>query len=314
MVATAWTSRSFRALGTTAVVFVTDAWCEGAAVEIVAGVLDDIDRACSRFRADSDLERVNSSPGHPISVGATLLDALDAALHIARWTDGTVDPTIGECLRVLGYVADFAALERRQPPLTRVARVRGWSTVLVDRPRSMVQVPLGVRLDLGATAKAFAADRAASAVHQRLGSGALIGLGGDLAIAGPPPPGGWPVFVTDHHDSEADVDGSPPPGQHIELDYGGLATSSVTVRHWTRGNEPVHHIVDPATGRSAPIVWRTVSAAAASCVEANGASTAAIVMGERALEWLARLGLPARLVRADGTVVVMNGWPEPEAP
>ena len=96
----------------------------------------------------------------------------------------------------------------------------------------------------------------------------------------------------------------------VTLSGGGLATSGTTVRAWERGGRPRHHIVDPVTGDSAPAVWRTASVAAAGCVDANTASTAAIVLGERAVGWLRDSGLPARLVRANGTVVCLNGWPQ----
>jgi thiamine biosynthesis lipoprotein len=71
----------------------------------------------------------------------------------------------------------------------------------------------------------------------------------------------------------------------------------------------VHHIIDPATGEPAPVYWRTVSVAAGSCVDANTASTAAIIRGEAAVDWLNDAGLPARLVRPDGAVVTTAGWP-----
>jgi thiamine biosynthesis lipoprotein len=72
----------------------------------------------------------------------------------------------------------------------------------------------------------------------------------------------------------------------------------------------MHHIVDPRTGAPVASCWRTVSVAAASCVEANAAATAAIVKGEDALEWLERAALPARLVRRDGSVARTSAWPE----
>ncbi len=71
----------------------------------------------------------------------------------------------------------------------------------------------------------------------------------------------------------------------------------------------MHHVLDPRTGEPVEPVWRTVSVAAATCAEANIASTAALVLGERAGPWLAERGLPARLVRVDGTVKTQGGWP-----
>jgi FAD:protein FMN transferase len=81
------------------------------------------------------------------------------------------------------------------------------------------------------------------------------------------------------------------------------------VRRWMRGDRVVHHVVDPATGLSAEEHWRTVSVTAATCVDANIASTAALVMGARAAQWLHDRGLPARLVAPDGTVTRVGGWP-----
>jgi thiamine biosynthesis lipoprotein len=103
---------------------------------------------------------------------------------------------------------------------------------------------------------------------------------------------------------------TPEPGETVSIASGGLATSSTTVRRWSRGGIPVHHIIDPRTGLPAREVWRTVSVCAATCVDANTASTAAIVLGEHAPAWLARQGLPARLVRRDGGTVRIGGWPE----
>ncbi|HEX3317610.1 MAG TPA: FAD:protein FMN transferase, partial [Solirubrobacteraceae bacterium] len=91
---------------------------------------------------------------------------------------------------------------------------------------------------------------------------------------------------------------------------GGLATSSTTTRRWRRGGRDLHHILDPSTGAPCREVWRTATVAAGTCVRANVASTAAIVLGAAAPEWLAARGLPARLVRGSGEVVAVGGWPE----
>jgi thiamine biosynthesis lipoprotein len=129
-----------------------------------------------------------------------------------------------------------------------------------------------------------------------------VSLGGDIAVAGPAPAGGWPIGISDDHAAEASA-------ATVAISEGGLATSSTTVRRWRRGGLPAHHIVDPATGLPAAVVWRTVSVAAASCVDANVAATAAIVRGDSAPAWLAAAGLPARLAAADGRVVTLGGWP-----
>lgn len=292
-----------RALGTTARV-VVDAPAPGEALALMADELELVERACSRFRADSELSRVNDAAGRPVEVGPLLLHAVDVALRAARLTDGLVDPTVGTALCLLGYDRDFAAIASSTPPrVLRVRRVPGWRRVTIDRVRSTIRVPAGVRLDLGATAKALAADRAADRVASTLRCGALVNLGGDVAIAGPPPPAGWSVHVTDDHAAGPDA-----PGETVELISGGLATSSVTVRRWTQGTETCHHVIDPATGLPADGPFRTVSVAAATCVDANIASTAALVLGPDAPAWLTRRRLPSRLTYHDGRVLHIGGW------
>ncbi|HZD72559.1 MAG TPA: FAD:protein FMN transferase, partial [Actinomycetota bacterium] len=151
---------SFWALGTGAVVLVTDERRLGPACLAVASEVVAIDLACSRFRDDSELAVVNQAGGRWVAVGELQFEALEVAVRAARLTDGDVDPTVGEAIRVLGYDRDFASVPATGAPLLRVARVPGWRRVRLDPRRRRVRVPAGVRLDLGATAKALAADRA----------------------------------------------------------------------------------------------------------------------------------------------------------
>ncbi|MBV8385428.1 MAG: FAD:protein FMN transferase [Acidimicrobiia bacterium] len=293
----------FPVFGGEATVAVTEPSALTEAQWIVQDELDIVDTACSRFRPDSELTALNDAAGRPVRVSAVLGEAISVALRAAALTDGDVDPTIGEAVRVLGYDRDFAAVGASGPPVVRVARVPGWQCVNVGDDGT-VRMPAGVQLDLGATAKAWAADVAAARAAGALGCGVLVSLGGDVAVAGPAPRSGWKVGLADWHGA-ADRDVA----ALITVDAGGVATSSTSVRRWTRGADAVHHIVDPRTGRSATSPWRTVTVAAASCVDANIASTAAIVRGPRAPEWLATLRLPARLVATDGSVVAVGGWP-----
>jgi thiamine biosynthesis lipoprotein len=275
-----------------------------AARQAVRAEVRSVDAACSRFRPDSELERVNGAGGEPVAVSPLLIEAVDAALWAAAVTSGDVDPTIGEALQVLGYDRDYAELRPDDRPIVRVAKASGWRRVRVDRDRGVVQIPFGTLLDLGATAKALTADRAADRAAEAAGCGVLVSLGGDLATAGQAPGSGWSVRVADSHAASPEDD-----GETITIVTGGLATSSTTVRRWRRAGRTLHHIVDPRSGLPATEVWRTVSVAAASCLDANVAATAAIVRGERAVAWLESLGLPARLVRPDGAVARVGGWP-----
>lgn len=318
-------SASWRALGTSVVLKLADPGALAQARRIVEGHVQGIDRACSRFRADSELERVNASAGAPVRVGSLLLEAVEVGLRAARLTAGDVDPALGQALVIAGYDRDYELLEhpaaehndatakrherdRMQAPRVLARRTAGWRTIAVDHEHSTIRVGRGVRLDLGATAKALAADRAAHAAYEATGVGVLVSLGGDIALAGPGPSGGWRVFVTDDHRSDLDAE-----GQTISISSGGLASSSTTTRRWIHDGKRMHHIIDPGTNAPVESKWRTVSVAAATCVDANIASTAALVRGDSCVEWLAESRLPARLVAQDGHVLMICGWPtEPE--
>ncbi|MEN3361771.1 MAG: FAD:protein transferase [Mycobacteriales bacterium] len=283
----------------------------GTAVRLLRAELADLDLACSRFRADSELMRVNAAAGRRVAVSPLLAGAIAVALRAAEQTDGDVDPTLAGALVAAGYDGDFAGLPEDGVPVTpRPPRLDAWRDVALDRAAGTVRIPAGVGLDLGATAKAFGADRAAALIAAATGAGVLVNLGGDIAVAGPVPAGGWPVRVTDrpvHADDGVN-------GQLVHIHGGGLATSSTVVRRWCRGGTGYHHILDPRTGLPAEPVWRTVSVTAASCVDANTASTAAIVRGRPALGWLTELGLPSRLVDAAGDAHYAAGWPPDHRP
>jgi FAD:protein FMN transferase len=315
---------TWEALGTSVVLRVTNPAALADARAQVERELDAVDRACSRFRADSELSRVNASDGRPVQVGELLMQALELAVHAGELTGGDVDPTVGRALELAGYDRDWRLLTPCEdptggngpprsgvtiPPTCRaeritVRRLSGWQTVTLDRRRACVQVPRGVRLDLGATAKGWAADRAAHAAAQAGGCGTLVSIGGDIATSGTAPAGGWRIRVTDDHRSQPTA-----PGQTIAILSGGLATSSTTVRRWRHDGRTMHHIIDPLTGTPARTCWRTVSVAAASCAEANIASTAALMKGHTGAVWLGAHALPARLVDREGHVSVVGDWP-----
>ncbi|MBY8887043.1 FAD:protein FMN transferase [Streptomyces sp. PTM05] len=295
---------SFQALGTTATLLVTDSRALHKGHDLLKTELSAIDQACNRFRPDSELSRVNASSGRRVEVGALFAEALDTALRVADETAGTVDPTVGETVRALGYDQSFTALRPQDlRPLSPAAPPHTWRDVLWRRDSRLLILPAGVSLDLGATAKALAADRAARRIADVAHCGVLVNLGGDLAIGGEAPDEGWRIAVSDDHTKPKSSD------PVVRLTAGGLATSGTVRRRWKRDGRVVHHIVNPSTGDVPPLVWRTVTVAAATCVEANAAATEAVVRGEAALDALRAKALPARLVRMEGAVVRVCGWP-----
>jgi thiamine biosynthesis lipoprotein len=299
---------AWRAIGV-GVRLVVDDGDLAAARAAVEEVLDRVDRTYSRFRDDSELMALNGAAGATVAVSPLLARAIGGALEAARWSRGAVDPTVGRALRIIGYDRDFERMGQVLDLTLRLEEAPGWTAVRLDAGARTVHLPAGVELDLGSTGKGLAADLAADAALAASGhrGGVLVSLGGDIATAGLAPDGGWRIRIAeDSAEDPADEE-----GEVVAIPSGAVATSSTTVRRW-RSTEGVtlHHIVDPWTGGPAEAPWRTATVAAASCEQANAATTAAIVLGARAEAWLAETGLPARLVARDGTVARLNGWPD----
>lgn len=267
--------------------------------------LDAFDAACNRFHADSEISRLNESDGATTSISPTLELALAAALRAADATDDLVDPTVLPALIALGYDRDYDELvgddsipERTATPAT------GPSSIHLDVAEHTVTLDPPCRLDLGASAKALVVDLIADDVAES--GGVVVELGGDVAVRGEGPDGPWVIAVGD----SLVLDGLEP---RVAFRHGGIATSSCTTRTWRSGGRVVNHIVDPRTGRSANGLYATATVSARDCVLANAFATAALLWDDEASYHIAQAGWSARLVRRDGSLEFVGGWPNDEA-
>lgn len=293
------------ALGTTARVVVWPPHELPRALDAVDRQLVALDRQASRFREDSEISQVNSSESHTFFLTEGLAELLATALAAAELTSGLVDPTVGGALFAMGYDRDFSSVQQDLPQAPAVGTpAPGWASIELDG--RLLKRPAGMILDLGATAKGVGSDRSAHAARNSMdGGGVLVSLGGDLAVAGQAPQGGWPILV-----AEEPLGDQGPSGHVVRFHQGGVATSSVVCRRWRRGDRTLHHIIDPRTGEPARAHWRTATVAAPTCAHANAASTALIVGGEDALDVVIAAGLPARLIGHDGSVRLIGSWPD----
>ncbi|MEO7236064.1 MAG: FAD:protein FMN transferase [Lapillicoccus sp.] len=327
-------THTFHAIGCDHAVLVTDPAALAPAARLAEALVAELDCAASRFRPDSEVSRIAELRGGAgdtegdadvmVVVSPLLGGCIEAALHAADITDGLVDPTVGRAVAASGYDADLDTVRRRagddpddsepSPAPSEPVPGPGWRRVAYDPRTRLLTVPQGTLLDLGATAKAYAADLVAERLAAQLLGGFLVNLGGDIAVSGTIPADGWEIGVEDHRGVVSQVVVST--GQAI-------ATSSTQVRTWTQAGEHRHHVVDPRTGHTAASVWALVSCAGVTAVEANAASTAAIVLGAEAPAWLEGHGIPARLDYAAppigaatvvrfASVVTTPGWPAPE--
>ena len=271
------------------------------ATALVRDLMDEVAASVDRFRPSSDLSRVNAQPGRLVEVSALTATLVGVALRSAARTDGACDPTVGTALRAAGYVDDIEVVQQANRRADASRPAAGWQSVLLDRARHRVGVAPDGLLDLGATAKAWTADQASARARAELDLPVMVSIGGDLAVSGVCRP--WRIDVSEHEGGAT---------QQVEISRGGLATSSTGSRRWGTPEGTMHHLIDPSTGLPADGPWRTCSVWAPSACAANEASTAALVLGEGAVDWLLAHDRAARLIDRDGVTTYVGDWPRPQ--
>jgi thiamine biosynthesis lipoprotein len=308
-----WVEKRVLAMGSPAVIIAGDV--EGWAVEWALDELVRLEQCWSRFRDDSQLSRLNRSAGTWFQLSGTLAAAVDRAIQLHASTGGVFDPTIHRQLVAAGYDRPFRQLLHDQPgPAPIAAPSPGVADI--ERVDDMIRLPVGVSIDLGGVGKGLAADMLAVGLIARGAKSVCISLGGDIRVAGGvPTEGGWNIPVAD-------------PGQadrvlgHVQLSNAAIVTSTTVFRRWTKGGQPMHHLIDPRTGLSANRKVQAVVAVAPEAWFAEGHAKAALIEGPvagrrlldaagiggwvitddgavHASEWAPPMAVPAVLARAD---------------
>jgi thiamine biosynthesis lipoprotein len=250
----------------------------------VRRLFEQADHRFSRFRADSELNRVNAAAGRVTTVSSAFAETLELALWAAQETDGFVDPTLGGAIEAAGYDRDFVELPA-DGPAPGPGQPGAWQRI--ELHGRALSIPAGMRLDLNGVVKSNTVDHALAV----LAGDGWVSAGGDVAARGA-------------------LDVALPGGGAVRLEAGGLATSGTAHRYWRRGGVLYHHLIDPATGAPAAPAWEQVTVAGASCLDADVAAKAAFLRGEAGPGWLDERGLPGRFIRTDGSLVVNRSWRE----
>jgi thiamine biosynthesis lipoprotein len=241
-----------------------------------------LERVMSRFRADSELSRLNQTG--VLEVSLDLAEVVSRAVEARTRTRGRFDPTVHDALVQAGYDRTFDELR----PDAAHDRSRARCGGEIEVTGRLIRLEPGYRVDLGGIGKGFAAERGAEILA---GAGpALVSAGGDIAVRGRPEDGFWPIAVED--------------GPTLGLTEGGLATSGSDRRRWLFAGRERHHLIDPATGEPAMSDLRRVTAVGWDAVEAEILAKVLFLGGRTEAE---SSGIPAVLVTAEGETVLVGG-------
>jgi len=267
-----------------------------ATAAICRAFLEDFEAALSRFRADSELCRLNADPRGRVPASELLRTAVRAGLWAAERTGGLVDPTLTGALEAAGYASTRRAPELRLSEALRLAPARRpasprahWRDIRVDG--TTITRPPGLRLDTGGTGKGLAADLLAARLED--GRRWAVDCGGDLRVCAG---AGEPFRVNVRHPLTGETI------RELALTNGAVATSGLDVRLWRgAGGRPAHHLLDPSTGEPAWTGLIGATALAPTALEADTLAKAALLSGPgNAARWLTRHG--GLVVRDDGDV------------
>lgn len=288
--------RSVQAMGTT-FTFIVEAEPDPELEVMIDAAAADVARleAClSRFRFDSELSQLNRT-GH-VDASEDLLIVTWLAVEAREDTGGRFDPTVHAAVMSAGYDRSYGQLPPDGPAAATEPAASCGGRVDVDLDRGTIRLGPGVGIDLGGIAKGYAAEVACDRLA--LAGPCLVNVGGDIATRRTPGSGHWAIAVP-----------ALPEPLVVGVEAGGVATSGRDRRTWRRDGKPLHHIIEPTTGRPADGDILRVTTFAGSAVRAEALATALFLCGgpERAVVEAESLGIPAVVVADDGRTLATRG-------
>lgn len=265
---------------------------------------DEWENRFSRFRAESELNRLNRAGAAGMVVSRTFLDLLVTALDAHRRSGGLFDPSILPALTDLGYDRDFDDVKQRTATEGMAApRPAGlMKGIEIERRSQRVTLPPGCQLDFGGLAKGVFVDRMA----ERFGAwpGGCVNAGGDLRVWGEPPDGEhWVVGIEDPFEAGTDA-------CRVAIrapQAAAVATSAMNRRVWWNGPDRLHHLIDPATGRPVLGQLASASALAPDLATAEVATKAILVSGGRGAALQLADATAAVVIDVTGKLALIHG-------
>jgi len=266
----------FAAMGTAVHVVVVGAEAHQLLVQAVERVFD-LEQRWSRFQPTSEISRLNSAAGNPLELSSDTLSLVEHGVAAWQLTGGRFDPTMVLQLEQAGYDRSFEQIVTPAPSGALTAGV-GCADVQISRSRSEVKLPAGIGFDPGGIGKGLAADIITGELIEAGALGALVNLGGDLAVRGVPTDGDdWVVSIVEPAVCHETI-------TTLRLGDAGLATSTTAKRRWMTRDGEHHHILNPMTGHSAM----------------DGPVLASVIAGEA---WWAEVSATAMLVQSNPPIL-----------
>lgn len=255
----------------------------------------------SRFIPDSDISRINWAEGNHVKIAPLTRQLIATMIAGNTLSLGTYDPTLLPDVLAAGYVTS-AVTPGKNTTLPDSAIAPG-NLAGIEFTDDSVIIPLGTTLDPGGIGKGFAADLVAEFALAQGAFGVMAEFGGDIVVQGDAPDGAaWRLGVENPFAEKEHV-------SIVRLQRGAVATSSQLKRTFGTEETPSHHLINPATSRSAASNAQTVTVIASSGARAEALTKRGFVeTPEIYLNWLPTVGAAGLIILADGLQQHSPNW------
>jgi thiamine biosynthesis lipoprotein len=253
-------------------------WHDDATVaaQLIADSMAELDRiedAMSTYRLDSEITYINKNAAtKPVVVGGELFDLIDRALQLSVKTGGAFDITYDSVGQLYNYRLNArpsqAEIENWVPSIN-------YRYVQLDRNTSEIRYTQpGVRINLGGIAKGYAVESVIAVLRKAGVQYAMAAAGGDTRLLGKRGENPWIVGIRDPDQKDEFV-------SRLALDNEAISTSGDYERFFIEDGVRYHHILNPATGKSADEL-RSVTVIGPDATMTDGLSTSVFVLGQKA--------------------------------
>jgi thiamine biosynthesis lipoprotein len=276
-----------------------------ADVSSAAALLSELESHWSRFIVDSDITALNNASGRPVRVHPSTITLITTMIDGWRLTDHAFDPSVLQIMCDSGYRSSIDDPYKVTLLPDGAMLVGGYDeapamdAIVIDAATSTVRLPLGLAIDPGGVGKGLAADLAVRHLLDNGAAGALVSIGGDMAMAGTPPEGtpGWSVAVENPDTSLGNA-------CLLEVEAGGVATSSTRSRRWVHDGRERHHVIDPLARHQSTTDLATVTVIGRAGWLAEVHATAGLLAGTGGvLDYLERNELSGIAIDLDGRLI-----------
>lgn len=233
----------------------------------------------SRFDPESELSRINQNVGKEMTISKPMKEMLRLCLKFNKLMAGYFDPRVLDNLEKIGYDRDFQKndlnSQEEEIPSLDVFSHNLDEELKINYTKNTVLISR--RMDTTGIAKGYTVDKVAEYLQSEGWQHFWVDAGGDMFALGK---------RENNYSWLVGVEGLENDAVRIKLENEGLATSGISRKRWTRGNQKVHHLINPLSPDEFSHDLKTVTVVAEKTVEADGRAKSLFLMGrEKGLEF-----------------------------